>query len=414
VAGVFGVVVLGLGYIAYQHTQEEAPRVQRFSALGPEKASPKNAGDIPQISPDGRRIVMSVLIDGQPSPSLWLRDLDSLNGRGLPGTSGASYPFWSPDSRRVGFFAENKLKKIDVAGGPALTLSDAPDGRGGSWNQDNVIVYGRLNSGLFRVPAAGGTPVALTVPDGTAGEFSHRWPWFLPDGRHFLYTARGGFQSTRIYADNIDAKPGVKTRKEFVVADSNAVYESGYLLFVRERTLMAQPFDASKIQTTGDAVPYAEQVDYFLGSGLGLFSVSRNGTLVFTSGAAGGNKKQLTWFDRKGTSGVTVGMAADIRWARISPDGSTVATDRADEADGRDIWLYDLARGKDTRFTLGPGTNGFPGVVRGRQPDRGHRNDRQTRSLREGVERRRRARGGGQGSARDAHRRLVERWAVHH
>jgi Tol biopolymer transport system component len=195
----------------------------------------------------------------------------------------------------------------------------------------------------------------------------------------------------------------VKTRKEFVVADSNAVYESGYLLFVRERTLMAQPFDASKIHTTGDAVPIAEQVDYFLGSGLGHFSVSRNGTLVYTSGAAGGNKKQLTWFDRNGTSGVRVGMPADIRWARISPDGSTVATDRADDADGRDIWLYDLARGKDTRFTLGPGTNSFPVWSGDGNRSRVHRNDRQTRSLREGVERRRRGRGGGQGSARESH-----------
>ena len=360
VAGVLGMAVLGLGYVAYRYTREEAPRVARFSVLPPENAKRTNASDIPQISPDGRRIVMTVSIDGQASASLWLRDLDSLNGRVLPGTSGASYPFWSPGSRWVGFFAENKLKKIDVAGGPALTLCDAPAGRGGSWNQDDVIVYGRLTSGLFRVPAAGGAPVALTEPDGTAGEFSHRWPWFLPDGRHFLYTARRGGQKERIYADNIDTKPGVKTRKEFVAADSNAVYESGYLLFVPDRTLMAQPFDASKIQTTGDAVPIAEQVDYFIGAGLGLFSVSRNGTLVFSSGRTGRNKKQLTWFDRNGKSGGSVGMPADINWARISPDGSTLATDRGDEADGRDIWLHDLARGKDTRFTLGPGTNSFP------------------------------------------------------
>jgi serine/threonine-protein kinase len=232
VAGVLGVAVLGLGYIAYQHTREEAPRVERFSVLPPENARPKNAGDIPQISPDGRRTVMPVSIDGQPSHSLWLRDLDSLSGRMLPGTSGASFPFWSPDSRWVGFFADNKLKKIDVNGGPALTLCDVPGGRGGSWSQDDVIVYGRLRGGLFRVPAAGGTPVALTELDTTV-EFSHRMPWFLPDGRHFLYTARSGdAQKTRIYADSIDAKPGVKTRKEVVGADSNAVYVSGYLLFV--------------------------------------------------------------------------------------------------------------------------------------------------------------------------------------
>jgi serine/threonine-protein kinase len=138
-AGVLGFAVLGLGYVAYQHTKAESPRVQRFSVLPPEKAI-HNAGSIPQISPDGRRIVMVVSIDGQ--ASLWLRDLDALNGRILQGTSGASYPFWSSDSRSVGFFADNKLKKIDVNGGPALTLCDVVSGRGGAWNQDDIIVYG--------------------------------------------------------------------------------------------------------------------------------------------------------------------------------------------------------------------------------------------------------------------------------
>jgi Tol biopolymer transport system component len=361
VAGVLGVAVLGLGYIAYRHTKEEAPSVQRFSVLAPENAGRKDFHDIPQISPDGRRIVMTVTIDGQASASLWLRDLDSLKGRVLPGTSGASFPFWSPDSRWVGFFANNKLKKIDVTGGAALTLCDAPEVRGGSWNQDDVIVWGRINSTLFRVPAAGGTPVALTEPDAAAGEFSHRWPWFLPDGRHFLYTARSGdVQKTRIYVDGIDAKPGVKTRKAVVAADSNGVYVAGYLLFVRERTLMAQPFDTSKLETAGEAVPIAEQVDYFSQQGLGHFSVSRNGTLVFTSGAGGGNKKQLTWFDRNGKSGGSVGMPANTIWSSISPDGSTVATDPSDETGGQDIWLHDLARGTNTRFTFGPGTNTFP------------------------------------------------------
>ncbi|MBV8903133.1 MAG: PD40 domain-containing protein, partial [Acidobacteriia bacterium] len=352
--------VLGLGYVAYRHTREEAPRVARFSVLPPEKAS-LNAGSIPQISPDGRRIVMTASIDGQASASLWLRDLDALNGRILPETSGASYPFWSPDSRWVGFFADNKLKKIDVTGGTALTLCDAAGPRGGTWNQDDVIVYGHYEGGLFRVPAAGGTPVALTEPDPAAGEFSHRYPWFLPNGHHLLYTARtGGLQKTRIYVESIDAKPGAKTRKQIGAADSNAVYESGYLLFVRERTLMAQPFDTSKIETTGDAVPIAEQVDYFFNNGLSHFSVSKNGTLVYISGAGSGNKKQLTWFDRNGKSGRTVGMPADISSARISPDGSTVATAPAEPTGGHDIWLHDLARGTDTRFTFGPGVTAYP------------------------------------------------------
>jgi hypothetical protein len=210
---------------------------------------------------------------------------------------------------------------------------------------------------LFRVPAAGGTPVALTELGAGAGDFG-RMPWFLPDGRHFLYTARSGdAQQTRIYVESIDAKP---TRKEVAAADSNAVYASGYVLFVRERTLMAQPFDPSKIETTGDAVPIAEQVDYFAGSSLSHFSASRNGTLVFGSGVFGGNKKQLTWFERNGKSAGAVGMPGDFGGTSISPDGSTLATDRTEETGGRDIWLHDLARGTDTRFTFGPGSNAFP------------------------------------------------------
>jgi Tol biopolymer transport system component len=361
IAGVLGIAVLGLGYIAYRHTKEEAPRVERLSVLVPENSTRRNPDSIPQISPDGRRIVMSVSIAGQASASLWLRDLDSLAGRVLPGTSGASYPFWSPDSRWVGFFADSKLKKMDVNGGPALTLCDAPQARGASWSRDDVIVYGRLSAGLFRVPAAGGTPATCTQPD--AGEFGHRMPWFLPDGRHFLYSARNGdpqSQQTRIYVDSIDAKPGVKTRKEIAGADSNAVYASGYVLFVRERTLMAQPFDTSKIETTSDAVPIAEQLDYFVASSQSQFSASRSGTLVYTSGAAGGNKKQLTWFDRSGKSAGMVGTPADTVWALISPDGSTVAIDRREETGGQDIWLHDLARGTDTRFTFGSGSNSFP------------------------------------------------------
>jgi serine/threonine-protein kinase len=148
--------------------------------LVPEHSNRGNIGDIPQISPDGRRVVMTVSIDGQASASLWLRDLDSLNGRLLPRTSGASFPFWSTDSRWVGFFADNKLKKIDVNGGPTLTLCDVPQGRGGTWSQDEVIVYGTNGAGLFRVPAAGGSPVALTEPGGSAGDFGHRMPWFCP------------------------------------------------------------------------------------------------------------------------------------------------------------------------------------------------------------------------------------------
>ena len=359
-AAMLAILTAALGYVAYRHAIEDPPRVQRFSLLTPEITNLNNAADIPEISPDGRRVVFAALVDGQ--STLWVRDLDALTPRMLPDISGAIYPFWSPDSRWVGFFAENKLKKIDVTGGPAITLCNIPGiARGGTWNQNDVIVYSIQTAGLFRVSAAGGTPVALTEPNRAVGEITHRNPWFLPDGRHFFYTARGpDAASTRVYVDSIDTKPGAKTRKEVLAADTNAVYADGYLLFVRERTLMAQPFDASNLRATGDAVPVAEQVDYYPGNNQSQFSASRNGTLVYTSGATGGGKKQLTWLDRNGKPTGTVGMPADTLWARISPDGSTVATDPSDASGTRDIWLYDVARGTPSRFTFGPGQNEFP------------------------------------------------------
>jgi len=266
VAAVFAVVALGLGVVAWRYYAAE-PQVLRVTLQTPEKAQFGSYADIPMISPDGRRVAFAVQVDGK--TGLWLRDLDALTARLLPGTDGAYLPFWSPDSRWVAFFAGGKLKKIDVTGGPALTLCDV-DGRGGTWNKDDVIVYGVNPGGLFRVSAAGGAPTPLTAPDTAASELNHRAPWFLPDGRHFLYTARSGeAEKSRIYVDSIDdAKPGSKTRREVLAAASNVVYvprmrgSQGYLLFVRENTLMAQPFDAAKARTTGDAVPVAEQVDY--------------------------------------------------------------------------------------------------------------------------------------------------------
>jgi serine/threonine protein kinase/Tol biopolymer transport system component len=371
-AAIFALTALAVGYAQYRRSIKEPFPVERLSMLTPERVSFNNAGSIPAISPDGRQVAFAPLSGGQ--SVLWLRELDGINARMLPGTSGAAYPFWSPDGRSVGFFAEGKLKKIDVTGGPVRTLCDVTAGRGGAWSQDDIIVYGIQQAGLFRVPAAGGTPpVALTEPDRAAGERDHRAPWFLPDGQHFLYTARSLVDATktRVYVDGIDAKPGSKNRREVLVADTNAVYvppalsalgfsEKGYLLFVRERTLMAQPFDPAKAQTTGAVVPIAEQVDYFPVFSQSQFSASRNGTLVYTSGALGDQKKQLTWFDRGGKSKDTVGMPADIEWAWLSPDGSAVATDPMDTSGARDIWRLDLTRGTPSRLTFGPSFNRWP------------------------------------------------------
>jgi len=335
-----GAVALGAGAVAFRHMREEPPRVMKLSLSTPERANFNIRGSIPQISPDGRHVVFAPPIDGK--SDLWVRDLDDLQVRLLPGTSGATYPFWSPDSRWVGFFTNDKLKKIDVTGGPPLTICDVAGGRGGTWNQYGTIVYGSYQNGLLRVPAAGGTPVVLH-----AGGLGHveRHPWFLPDGRHFLYTYTNG----GVYEDSIDARPGVSTAKQLLADDTNAVFEPplgsspGYLLFLRERTLMAQPFDAAKIQTTGDPMPVAENVAFVSPPAGGQFSVSRTGTLVYAPEAL--RNKQLTWFDRNGKAVGTLGMPADTLSVAISPDGLFIAADTLNaEGNGRDVSLYDVTR----------------------------------------------------------------------
>jgi eukaryotic-like serine/threonine-protein kinase len=219
-AGLF-LVALGSGFVAWRYNSAE-PQLLRVSLQTPEKAQFDGAPSNQMISPDGHRVVFAASIDGQ--TALWLRDLDALNARQLPGTDGAGYPFWSPDSRRIAFFAGSKLKKIDVTGGPALTLCDVNQFRGGTWNQEDLIVYGNQADGLFRIPAAGGVPTPLDELDHAAGEVVHRDPSFLPDGRHFLYTARiNDSLKSRIYVDSIDAKPGSKTRREVLAGNSNAV-----------------------------------------------------------------------------------------------------------------------------------------------------------------------------------------------
>jgi len=371
-AGVLLVAVLGLGSVAWRYYGEE-PQVLRVTLQTPGNAQFGAAGNIPMISPDGRDVAFSARVDGK--PELWLREIDGLTARRLPGTEGAGFPFWSPDSRWIAFFDGGKLKKIDVTGGPALTVCDACGGGGGTWSQKGWIVYGNAAAGLFRVPAAGGVPTLLVDRDLSASERALRNPWFLPDGSHFLFTALSDdSQKTRIYVDSIDAKPGSKTRRELLGARSNAVYvpetrtvgagwfghARGYLLFMRETTLMAQAFDAGTARTTGDAVPVGEQVDYIPANGQGQFSASKNGILVYTSGAAAGENVQLTWFDRTGKAGSTVGPSGRIDWATVSPDGSMVAADRQDASGLWDIWLHDLARGTATRFTFGPVSSLYP------------------------------------------------------
>jgi eukaryotic-like serine/threonine-protein kinase len=352
-----GIAVTALAFAYFRRPAEEA-RVLKFPVLPLEKASfePRS---VPAVSPDGRRLAF--VLTGEGKDSIWVRELDSIAARPFPGTEGAHEPFWSPDSRFIAFFASGKLKKIDVADGSVVTLCDAAVGYGGSWGTKDVILFSPIpNDGLFRVPAAGGSVTRATALDQTLGEVTHRLPWFLPDGRHFLYTGRSNArENTAVYVGELDSA----TRHRVVAVSSNAVYSRpGYLLFLRQQTLVAQPFDANKAQTTGDPIPIAEQVTSNSGGivAQGQFSTSQNGVLAYTSGDAGGDY-QLTWFDRSGKIVGTVATPGLALWAAISPDGNTVVEDHPDPQTGLyDIWLHDLARGTNSRFTFNSKTNRFP------------------------------------------------------
>jgi Tol biopolymer transport system component len=309
------------------------------------------------MSPDGRHMTFSLQTpDGD--TSLWIRSLDSVEARPLPGTKGGTWPFWSPDSLQVAFFADGKLKRVDLAGSPAITICDARDGRGGDWNRDGLILLAPFfNSPIFSVPASGGTPRQITqIDDQVAKETTHRWPRFLPDGRHFLYVAgthTGGIESdsNAIHLAEI-GKPG---RRRLLPARSNVTYTSGHLLYVRDRVLLAQPFDPVGLEMIGDPVPIAEGLATETFFFRVLFAASESGDVVFRAGPQAADA-HLTWFGRDGKEIAKLGEPGSFQQVVLSPDGRRAAYTQieGDSAVG-DIWIIDLARGVRSRLTFEPG-----------------------------------------------------------
>jgi serine/threonine protein kinase len=356
IAAAATVAALVLGLVSYRHVTEEPARVLKFSVAPPENGFiDTSSGSAIALSPNGNQLAFVARAEGK--SAVWVRDLSTLITRPLPGTEGAGgTPFWSPDSRSVAFFAGGKLKKIDAAGGPALLVCDADPGRSGTWSKNGVIVF-QLDTAdrLFRVPAAGGIPVPVTALE--AGEAAHRFPWFLPDGRHFLYTAMSANNANKTGVYLGDLQSG--TRRLIVPGATNAMYTPpGYVVFMNENVLMAQPFDAGSAQTTGDPVPVAEQVDYSQVNARGQFSISQNGVLTYIPGATRGTN-QLGWYDRTGKSLGPVGAPGDVNDPAISPDEKSVVF-RRNAGAGSDLWVLDLSRGTETRFTSDASINGAP------------------------------------------------------
>ena len=366
-------VALAGGFWFRQPTQSETlaahflvspPDGTRIARRMPTKA-------LASIAPDGRNLVL-VAEDNSGRRCLWLRPLKAASFQRLDQTEDASLPFWSPDSQYIGFFAEGKIKKIPVAGGPVQTICDvAPgDGEGASWYRDGAIIFAPPRSeaaalpqgALSWVPAGGGAIQSATSLDKEHGELSHSWPQFLPGGRQFLYLVRNKDpEKSGVFVQEL----GSNTRKLLLPSKTQALYVRGpggdaYLLYPRDRAIMAQPLSLSRLEVSGEPVAVAAGVSYNTLYGTTTLTVSDNGVLAYRSGlfSAGSSPiRQLSWYSRRGDRMFSVGQAGLFNQFALSPDESRVAVDRNMSQNGLrfyDIWIIDLASGVFSRLTQGP------------------------------------------------------------
>jgi serine/threonine protein kinase/Tol biopolymer transport system component len=299
------------------------------------------------ISPDGKQIVVSPSFGVQQPTPLWLRPLASTSGRLLPGTEGAGFPFWSPDGRSIGFFADQKLKRFDVNSEAIQIVADAPAARGGAWHANDTILFAPNAGGpLFRVPASGGQPIVATQL--AVGQNDHRAPFILPDGEHFIYYARGSPQVRGVHVARLDGTQA----KRLLDTDGAAVYvPPGHLLFPRQGELLAQAFDASQLALQGEAFRVADTISINPGISLASLSASASGPIAY--GADSIRRTQFAWVDRTGRRLETLGTPdqRSIANPSLSPDSTRMAFSRA-VGGNWDIWLLDM-HGSLSRFTSG-------------------------------------------------------------
>jgi eukaryotic-like serine/threonine-protein kinase len=346
VAGALGLALIAaaIWWLASRPT----PQATFFSA-----PLPFSARDV-AVSPNGHTIALVGYRESERKNVIWIYEPGSPDAIMLANTEGATFPFWSAEGRSLAFFADAKLKKIEISGGPVQTLCDAPNGRGGAWNKDDVIVFtpsGQLGVGVYRIPASGGTPTQITFPDRTKGEDSHRWPQFLPDGTHFLYLAMnlsGRKDLSGIYVGAL----GSQEKRLVATARANAAYTApGYLLFYRDQTLFAQHFDAKKLEVSGEPAPILNDLEYSPRIARTVFAAS--GGLLVAQKSGQTALSQLLWLDRKGEqlgAAAKPGLYGDLA---LAPDGASIAVDVTDSASqNTDVWAMGAKGAK--RLTFDP------------------------------------------------------------
>ena len=342
-------LLLGAAWLSRPHS---APVSLRLSVLPPEHTTftPVTMTGAPRfdLSPDGKRLAFVASTSGG-RPLLWVRSLDSFTAQSLPGTEDAAGPFWSPDGGAIGFFAGGKLKTIDLPGGVPRVLADTPAHRGGTWSQSGVILFGSSDV-LYSVSAAGGAVATVTALDTAHGETSHRFPQFLPDGRHFLYLARAPNRNDSvIYCGSLDSRE----RTRLLQNPFRTVYAApGYLVFARSGSLMAQKFDPSSLKLSGEPFSVTEDVGALPGHGFVPVAFSKQGTLAYWRLAL--LRRQLAWFDRSGRPLGAVGPEGNFEQPSLSPDGRRVVLQRRDLLTNiGEVLLLDLSTEALSRFTFG-------------------------------------------------------------
>jgi eukaryotic-like serine/threonine-protein kinase len=360
VAGVLLLALAGLWW-TYSRRQTSSRSSVRAALPRPEDAfySLQVEGGPPAVSPDGKQLVFVARRKTGPV-MLWVRRLDLLVSKALPGTDGAGHPFWSPDNRSIAFFADGKMKRIEADGASLKTICDAGlSPRGGAWNSDGVIVFTPgISDVLYRVSAQGGAPIPITQLAPNSGEESHRWPQFLPDGKHYLFFSRSTDKSrTGIYIGSLDSK---ESRIVLNTGYAGTYVAPGYLLYIRDQTLVAHRFDLAKGSVIGDPMSLPDSVAFMPGNSEAMFSASQTGVLVYYSAPNTGAGWELLWYDVAGHKIGSVGHDFFLQPA-ASPDGTKIAVGIYD---GQwwtpDIWIFDLTRGTKVRLTSGPGIQTAP------------------------------------------------------